>query len=273
MKIGKATVPRSAICTSNEDHIVVRGADLCDDLIGQIGFGDYFFFLLTGRRPDAAASAVLERDAGRDRRARPGAERAGGAHDAGRRARRDAGRGRGRHPRLRLGDPRRLGDRRAPVRARSTRRRRRTAATCAPPRMRWSPPAARSASRSRATAIRSTSRATRASGALFEVSRECGGGQRFVRDRRGGGGRHSRRHEPRAEAQRLGGDPGGAAGRRLSGGRAEGRADARAHRRPDRPPERGTRATRSASRCPTRPRASYEYTGSAGRLRPGADAS
>ena len=32
MKIGKATVPHSAICASNEERIVVRGADLCDEL-------------------------------------------------------------------------------------------------------------------------------------------------------------------------------------------------------------------------------------------------
>ncbi len=59
MKIGKNTVPRTAICTSNEDTIVVRGLDLCQDAIGHLNFADYFFLLLTGRRPDAAASAVL----------------------------------------------------------------------------------------------------------------------------------------------------------------------------------------------------------------------
>jgi citrate synthase len=59
VKIGKATVPRSGICTSDEDTIVVRGHDLARDLIGQVNFGDYFFLLLTGRRPDAAASEVL----------------------------------------------------------------------------------------------------------------------------------------------------------------------------------------------------------------------
>jgi citrate synthase len=59
LKIGKATVPRSAICTSNENTIVVRGADLANELIGQINFGDYFFLLVTGRRADAATSAVL----------------------------------------------------------------------------------------------------------------------------------------------------------------------------------------------------------------------
>ena len=59
MKIGKATVPRSAICTSNQDTIVVRGADLARDLIGHINFGDYFYLLLTGQRADSATSAVL----------------------------------------------------------------------------------------------------------------------------------------------------------------------------------------------------------------------
>ena len=60
MKIGKATVPTSAICTSDDETIVVRGADLCRDLIGKLGFVDYFFLLVTGRRPDAAASRVLD---------------------------------------------------------------------------------------------------------------------------------------------------------------------------------------------------------------------
>lgn len=60
MKIGKATIPHTAICTSDEHTIVVRGEDLCKDLIGRISFTDYFHLLLTGRRPDAAASAVLD---------------------------------------------------------------------------------------------------------------------------------------------------------------------------------------------------------------------
>ena len=60
MKIGKATIPESAICTSDDETIVVRGADLCRDLIGKLGFVDYFFLLVTGRRPDAVASRVLD---------------------------------------------------------------------------------------------------------------------------------------------------------------------------------------------------------------------
>ncbi|MDF3822564.1 citryl-CoA lyase [Leptospira sp. 96542] len=59
MKIGKNTVPRTAICTSDEHTIVVRGLDLCQDAIGHLNFADYFFLLLTGQKPDAAASAVL----------------------------------------------------------------------------------------------------------------------------------------------------------------------------------------------------------------------
>ena len=59
MKIGKAITPNSAICTANEHAIVVRGTDLCDDLIGTANFGDYFYFLLTGKPADKAVSAVL----------------------------------------------------------------------------------------------------------------------------------------------------------------------------------------------------------------------
>ena len=60
MKIGKATIARSAICTSDEDRIVVRGRDLTGELIGQVGFSDYFFLLLTGRMPDAPTRVVLD---------------------------------------------------------------------------------------------------------------------------------------------------------------------------------------------------------------------
>lgn len=59
MKIGKATVPESAICTSDDDTIVVRGKDLCRELIGEMGFVEYFHLLVTGQAPTAAASRVL----------------------------------------------------------------------------------------------------------------------------------------------------------------------------------------------------------------------
>lgn len=59
MKIGKETIPRSAICTSNSETIVVRGKDLAAELIGQMSFTDYFHLLVTGQPPTAAATAVL----------------------------------------------------------------------------------------------------------------------------------------------------------------------------------------------------------------------
>lgn len=49
MRIGKQDNPFSAISTSDADSITVRGKDLCSELIGQLGFTDYFFFLITGR--------------------------------------------------------------------------------------------------------------------------------------------------------------------------------------------------------------------------------
>jgi citrate synthase len=60
MKIGKATVAESAICTADDETIVVRGQDLCRDLVGKVSFTDYFWLLVTGRRPSAMASRVLD---------------------------------------------------------------------------------------------------------------------------------------------------------------------------------------------------------------------
>ena len=60
MKIGRETTPKTAICTSNAEQIIVRGQDLCDDLIGHTSFTDYFHLLLTGRQPDAPTRAVLD---------------------------------------------------------------------------------------------------------------------------------------------------------------------------------------------------------------------
>jgi len=59
MKIGKEVIPKTAISTSDERSITVRGEDLCRDLIGKISFADYFVLLLTGQRPNPAASAVV----------------------------------------------------------------------------------------------------------------------------------------------------------------------------------------------------------------------
>jgi len=59
MKIGKVTVPRTAICTSDEHTIVVRGRDLSKELIGKVSFVEHFFLLLNGRMPSTGEMAVL----------------------------------------------------------------------------------------------------------------------------------------------------------------------------------------------------------------------
>ena len=60
MKIGKSTVPRTAISTSDEHSITVRGRDLCSELIGRTSFSAYFWLLLTGHEPKPAQLAVLD---------------------------------------------------------------------------------------------------------------------------------------------------------------------------------------------------------------------
>jgi citrate synthase len=60
MKFSGSSVPESAICASDDETIVVRGVDLCRDLIGKLSFSDYFWFLVTGERPGPVASRVLE---------------------------------------------------------------------------------------------------------------------------------------------------------------------------------------------------------------------
>ena len=60
MKIGKSTVPRTAISTSDEHSITVRGHDLCSELIGHTSFSAYFWLLLTGQQANAAQLTVLD---------------------------------------------------------------------------------------------------------------------------------------------------------------------------------------------------------------------
>ena len=52
-------MPRTAICTSDEHTIVVRGRDLSKELIGKVSFTEHFFLLLVGRMPTAGEAAVL----------------------------------------------------------------------------------------------------------------------------------------------------------------------------------------------------------------------
>ncbi len=55
MKIGRQQ-PYSAIATSDAHSITIRGKDLCAELIGEMGFVDFYCFLLTGQEPTAQQS-------------------------------------------------------------------------------------------------------------------------------------------------------------------------------------------------------------------------
>jgi citrate synthase len=60
VKIGSQTHQSSAISTSNESTIVVRGHDLSRELIGRISFTDHFWLLLVGKMPTAAQRRILD---------------------------------------------------------------------------------------------------------------------------------------------------------------------------------------------------------------------
>jgi citrate synthase len=68
MKIGRQAARSSAISTSNPETIIVRGIDLCSDLIGKVSFTDHLWLLVTGTLPrppqrrvmDAALVAIAE---------------------------------------------------------------------------------------------------------------------------------------------------------------------------------------------------------------------
>src|SRR5258705_10652784 len=60
MKIGSQVHRSTAISTSNETTILVRGRDLTQDLIGRIGFTEHFWLLLPGTLPTAAQSRILD---------------------------------------------------------------------------------------------------------------------------------------------------------------------------------------------------------------------
>lgn len=60
MKIGSQTQHSSAISTANEMAIVVRGRDLTAELLGNVGFTDHFWLLVTGALPSNAQRRVLD---------------------------------------------------------------------------------------------------------------------------------------------------------------------------------------------------------------------
>lgn len=50
----------TAIATSDETTITVRGLDLVDEVIGKLGFTEMIYLLFTGRRPAAADGRLLD---------------------------------------------------------------------------------------------------------------------------------------------------------------------------------------------------------------------
>ena len=60
MKIGRQDQRSSAISTSNAETILVRGRDLVRELVGAIGFTEYFWLLVTGGVPSPAQRRVLD---------------------------------------------------------------------------------------------------------------------------------------------------------------------------------------------------------------------
>ena len=60
MKIGAQDHRHTAISASNAEQIVVRGKDLCTELIGRIGFTEHTWLLLTGSLPNEAQRRVLD---------------------------------------------------------------------------------------------------------------------------------------------------------------------------------------------------------------------
>jgi citrate synthase len=60
VKIGRQGDAASAISTANADTIVVRGHDLCGELIGTVTLTEHFWLLVTGARPTPAQTRILD---------------------------------------------------------------------------------------------------------------------------------------------------------------------------------------------------------------------
>jgi citrate synthase len=60
MKIGSQAGKLTAVSASNPDTIVVRGHDLCADLIGKVSFTDHTWLLVTGRLPTPEQRRILD---------------------------------------------------------------------------------------------------------------------------------------------------------------------------------------------------------------------
>src|SRR5438128_7503184 len=60
MRIGKAGDGVTHICQAFPERVEVRGRDLTGDLMGRVGFSEYFHLLLTGREPTAEQRYFLD---------------------------------------------------------------------------------------------------------------------------------------------------------------------------------------------------------------------
>ncbi len=60
MKIGPDSARQSRISTSTPDQIIVRGHDLCTDLIGKVSFTAHAWLLASGTLPTPAQAAALD---------------------------------------------------------------------------------------------------------------------------------------------------------------------------------------------------------------------
>ncbi|MET0671187.1 MAG: citryl-CoA lyase [Xanthobacteraceae bacterium] len=60
VKIGKHKDPKSSISAANSEMIVVRGFDLCKDLIGSVSITEHFWLLVTGQRATPSQARVLD---------------------------------------------------------------------------------------------------------------------------------------------------------------------------------------------------------------------
>ncbi len=60
MKIGPDSRRKSRISTSTHDQIVVRGRDLCADLIGKVSFTEHAWLLAAGALPTRAQASALD---------------------------------------------------------------------------------------------------------------------------------------------------------------------------------------------------------------------
>lgn len=52
--------PTTRLCTHDTTSITVRGADLVNDLIGELTFTEMTYFAITGRRPNHAQTRILD---------------------------------------------------------------------------------------------------------------------------------------------------------------------------------------------------------------------